>query len=181
MIIAHLSDLHLGFRAYGRMERPNGEGSTGGDIYISYSPDLIHWGRRKLLLEKGVRYWESCKLGPGAPPVKTEQGWLVIYHACREHMNGIMYNMGCMLLDLADPSRVIGKMRACLMWPEEDYEFLGNVPQVVFPSAALRVDDSDDLLIYYGAADSSMCLATASVTGLVERCLADGPWVPGQP
>lgn len=168
--------------AYVRMERPNGEGSTGGDIYISYSPDLIHWGRTKLLLQKGTRYWESCKIGPGAPPLKTEKGWLVLYHACRQHMNGIMYNAGCMLLDLKDPSRVIGKMRACLMWPTEEYEFRGNVPQVIFPTVALRCrEDADKLMVYYGAADSSICLATASVSALVERCLADGPWIPGQP
>lgn len=167
--------------SYVRLERPNGEGSTGGDIYISYSPDLIHWGRTGLLLEKGTRYWESFKLGPGAPPVKTDAGWLVIYHACRQHMNGIMYNAGCMLLDLKDPSKVIGKMRACLMWPIESYEFRGNVPQVVFPTAAIRRDGSDQLMIYYGAADSSICLATASVSALVDRCLSDGPWTPGKP
>jgi predicted GH43/DUF377 family glycosyl hydrolase len=166
---------------YVRLERPNGEGTTGGDIYISYSPDLVHWGRTKLLLQKGTRYWESCKIGPGAPPVKTEEGWLILYHGCRQHMNGIMYSAGCMLLDLKDPSRVIGKMRACLMWPTEDYEFRGNVPQVVFPTAAIRRPGSDELMIYYGAADSSICVATASVNALVERCLKDGPWVPGKP
>ena len=166
---------------YVRLERPNGEGSTGGDIYISYSPDLVYWGKTKLLLQKGTRYWESMKIGPGAPPVKTEAGWLVIYHGCREHMNGIMYNAGCMLLDLKDPSRVIGKMRACLMWPEEEYEFRGNVPQVVFPTAAIAGNRADELLVYYGAADSSICLARVKVSELVARCLQDGPWIPGQP
>lgn len=166
---------------YARLERPNGEGTTGGDIYLSYSPDLIFWGRTQLLLQKGTRYWESLKTGPGAPPLKTPQGWLVLYHACREHMNGIMYNAGVMLLDLADPGKVIGKMRACLLWPEMDYEFRGNVPQVVFPTAAIRGDSDDELLIYYGAADSSICLLKASVSALVERCLADGPYSPGQP
>ena len=166
---------------YARLERPNGEGTTGGDIYLSYSPELVFWGKTKLVLQKGTRYWESLKTGPGAPPIKTDQGWLVLYHACREHMNGIMYNAGVMLLDLADPSKVIGKMRACLMWPVEDYEFRGNVPQVVFPTAAVAGNSDDELWIYYGAADSSICLATASVSALVERCLADGPCLPGQP
>jgi len=166
---------------YARLERPNGEGTTGGDIYLSYSPDLLFWGKTQLVLQKGTRYWESLKLGPGAPPVKTDAGWLVIYHACREHMNGIMYNMGAMILDLEDPSKVIGKMRACLMWPEKDYEFRGNVPQVVFPTAAIPGRTGDELFIYYGAADSSICLATASISQLVERCLADGPCLPGQP
>ncbi len=165
---------------YARLERPNGEGSTGGDIYLSYSPDLRFWGRTELVLQKGTRYWESFKIGPGAPPVKTEQGWLVLYHGCRQHMNGIMYNAGAMLLDLKNPAKVIGKMRACLMWPEEDYEYRGNVPQVVFPTAAVMGDSSDELFVYYGAADSSICLATLSIEALVERCLTDGPCLPGQ-
>jgi predicted GH43/DUF377 family glycosyl hydrolase len=166
---------------YARLERPNGEGSTGGDIYLSYSPDLIYWGKTQLLLQKSTRYWESHKIGPGAPPVRTDAGWLVLYHGCRQHMNGIMYNAGAMLLDLKDPSKVIGKMRACLMWPEEEYEFRGNVPQVVFPAAAVAGNHADELFVYYGAADSSICLATVSISALVNRCLADGPCLPGQP
>jgi len=92
-----------------------------------------------------------------------------------------MYNAGVMLLDLANPAKVIGKMRACLMWPEEDYEFRGNVPQVVFPTAAVPGSSDDELLVYYGAADSSICLAKVSIAALVERCLGDGPCLPGQP
>jgi beta-1,2-mannobiose phosphorylase / 1,2-beta-oligomannan phosphorylase len=164
---------------YVRLERPNGEGSTGGDIYLSRSPDLIHWGRTELVLQKGVRYWESHKLGPGAPPVKTDAGWLVIYHACRQHMNGIMYNMGAMLLDLKNPAKVVGKLRTCLMWPTEPYEMLGNVPQVVFPTAAIPDAGRDELWIYYGAADSYICRATVGLSELVNACLADGPWEPG--
>jgi len=161
---------------YVRLERPNGEDFTdAGDIYISYSPDLIFWGRTKLLLEKGTRWWESHKIGPGAPPVKTDKGWLIIYHGCRQHMNGIMYSAGCMLLDIDDPSKIIGKMRECLMWPEKNYENCGNVPQVIFPTAAIQHGEPDELKIYYGAADSSMCLATASISELVDKCLKDGP------
>jgi predicted GH43/DUF377 family glycosyl hydrolase len=165
---------------YVRLERPNGENGLG-EIFISYSKDLVDWGRTKLLLQKGFRYWESHKIGPGAPPVKTDKGWLVIYHGCREHMNGIMYNAGCMLLDLKDPSKIIGKMKDCLFWPERDYETSGNVPQVVFPTAALIHPSKDELKIYYGAADTSICLATASLSFLVEKCLEDGPLVYPQP
>jgi len=161
---------------YVRLERPAGESSANaGDIYISYSPDLVFWGKTKLLLEKGTRWWESCKIGPGAPPVKTEKGWLIIYHGCREHMNGIMYSAGCMLLDIHDPSKIIGKMGETLIEPQELYEQIGNVPQVVFPTAAIPHGEPDELKIYYGAADSSMCLATASISELVDKCLVDGP------
>ena len=159
---------------YVRLERPNGENGLG-EMFISCSKDLVDWGRTKLLLQKGFRYWESHKIGPGAPPVKTDKGWLVIYHGCRQHMNGIMYNAGCMLLELEDPTKIIGKMKECLLWPDRDYENCGNVPQVVFPTAALIHGAPDELKIYYGAADTCMCLATASVSFLVEKCLEDGP------
>lgn len=158
---------------YVRLERPNI--NDAGDIYISYSPDLIHWGRTRLLLERNTRYWESAKIGPGAPPIKTDKGWLCIYHGCRESMNGFAYHAGAMLLDLADPARIIGKLRDCLMWPQEDYERVGNVNNVVFPTAALVHGAPDELKIYYGAADTCIGLATASVSELVEACLADGP------
>lgn len=165
--------------AYARLERPNGEGNIGGDIYVSYSPDLFHWGRTELVLQKGTRYWESKKIGAGAPPIKTPHGWLCLYHGCRHHMNGIMYNMGAMLLDLENPAKVVGKMRACLMEPQTDYEYRGNVPQVVFPTAVVQGNSDDELFVYYGAADTHICLATASLSALLERCLADGPCVPG--
>ncbi|MEN8250802.1 MAG: glycoside hydrolase family 130 protein [Bacteroidota bacterium] len=161
---------------YARLERPAGESGIG-DIYISYSPDLRFWGDTQLLLEKGTRYWESKKIGPGAPPVKTEKGWLIIYHGCREHMNGIMYNAGAMLLDLEDPRKIIGKMREYLMIPETDYENIGNVPQVLFPTAAIPHGEKDELKIYYGAADTCIGLARANIPELVDKCLADGPLV----
>jgi predicted GH43/DUF377 family glycosyl hydrolase len=157
---------------YVRLERPMGEGTTGGDIYISYSPDLVFWGRTKLLLEKNTRYWESAKIGTGAPPVKTDEGWLIIYHACRQGMNGYIYQMGCLLLDLEDPSRIRGKMDEVLMSPEEYYERVGIVGNVIFPTAALRFGlDPDKLWIYYGAADTCIGLAFASVSQLVQACL----------
>ncbi len=159
--------------AYVRLERPNV--NDAGDIYISYSPDLIHWGRTRLVLERNTRYWESAKIGPGAPPVKTERGWLIIYHGCRQSMNGYSYHAGCMLLDLADPSRIVGKIRDSIIDPETLYERVGNVSNVVFPTAALAHGGPDDLKIYYGAADTAIALATASIAALVEACLRDGP------
>ena len=158
---------------YARLERPMGEGGIG-DIYISYSPDLMFWGKTKLVLEKNHRYWSSEKIGAGAPPVRTEEGWLVIYHACRKSMNGIVYNMGCMLLDLENPSVIRGIMNDCLMTPEFSYERVGMVSNVIFPTAALRREGSDELNIYYGAADTCIGLVRANVNVLVERCIKDG-------
>lgn len=157
---------------YVRLERPMGEGGIG-DIYISYSPDLIHWGRTKLLLERNSRYWESAKIGAGTPPVRTDEGWLVIYHACRLGMNGYTYQMGCMLLDLEDPSLIRGKMNEPVLSPEEYYERVGLVTNVTFPTAALRHGGPDELKVYYGAADTCIGLATGSVSELIALCLAN--------
>lgn len=158
---------------YVRLERPNI--NDAGDIYMSSSPDLIHWGRARLVLERNTRYWESAKIGPGTPPVKTDKGWLVIYHGCRQSMNGFAYHAGCMLLDLENPGRIIGKLRDCLMWPRELYECVGNVNNVVFPTAALVHGEPDELKIYYGAADTCIGLATGKVSELIDACLEDGP------
>ena len=162
---------------YVRLERPMGDSPSVGDIYISYSPDLMFWGKSKLLLEKNTRYWESAKIGTGAPPLKTDEGWLVIYHACRLGMNGYIYQMGCMLLDLDDPSRIRGKMNECLFSPREYYECVGVVGNVVFPTAALRHGGPDELKVYYGAADTCVALATGSISRLVQMCL-DSPVEP---
>lgn len=160
--------------AYARLERPN-VGETG-DIYISYSPDLIHWGRTELLLEKGSRYWESAKIGAGAPPLRTPRGWLVLYHSARKGMNGYSYQMGALLLDLADPRKILGKLKRPLLAPEEPYERVGLVGNVVFPTGVVAHGGSGELKIYYGAADTCMCLATADQEAIVDACLADGPW-----
>lgn len=159
---------------YVRLERPMLEGGSG-DIYISYSPDLKYWGGTELVLERGTRYWESAKIGPGAPPVKTAHGWLVIYHGVRRSVNGDSYQAGCMLLDLKDPRKVIGKLRKPILDPRESYERVGNVNNVIFPTAALLHGAPGELKIYYGAADTVMALATADADSLARACLEDGP------
>ena len=153
---------------YARLERPNVDDA--GDIYLSYSPDLIHWGQSRLVLERNHRYWASAKVGPGAPPIRTEAGWLCIYHGARKGMNGYSYQAGAMLLDLDDPTRVVGNMAEALLSPEMDYERIGITPNVVFPTAAIQ-GDSEELLIYYGAADTSMALAYTSLPCILRGCL----------
>ena len=164
---------------YARLERPNV--ADAGDIYISYSPDLVHWGRTELLLERNDRYWSSAKVGPGAPPIRTDEGWLVLYHGARKGMNGYTYHAGCMLLDIHDPRRIRGKLSAPVLSPETAYERTGITPNVTFPVAAILQDDGDSLFVYYGAADTSMCLGTISLNELVQACLDGGGAVPRPP
>jgi beta-1,4-mannooligosaccharide/beta-1,4-mannosyl-N-acetylglucosamine phosphorylase len=155
---------------YLRLERPNvGEA---GDIYLSESPDLIHWGRAELVLEKGFRYWASAKVGPAAPPIETDEGWLVLFHAARKSMNGYFYSAGCMLLDPEDPTKVIGRMNSTLMMPEEPYEQNGLCPNVVFPTGVVNPGGEDGLMIYYGGGDRTMNLAFASKSLLIAACQA---------
>lgn len=157
---------------YVRLERPHGLASEG-DIYISFSPDLIHWGRHQLLYPRNYRRWESVKVGAGAPPIKTEAGWLAVYHAARGGCSGHTYSAGCMLLDLEDPTKIIGKMDEYLFQAEAPYELTGLTSHVVFPTGLVRHGEGDELKIYYGAADWSIALATARESDLVEACLSN--------
>ncbi|SFP97032.1 glycoside hydrolase family 130 protein [Caldicoprobacter faecalis] len=169
---------------YMRLERPFPVYGRGGkdrfDIWISDSPDLVYWGNSKLLLGVENVPYANDKIGPGAPPVKTPEGWLVIFHAVdidpNRGKNGWepfwkkRYCAGIMLLDLEDPSKVIGVYKEPLMAPEADYEVEGGFRNhVIFPGGMILEDDGE-VKIYYGAADTVECLATAYVDDLIRLC-----------
>jgi beta-1,2-mannobiose phosphorylase / 1,2-beta-oligomannan phosphorylase len=154
---------------YVRLDRPSGIGQKG-SIWLSSSPDLVHWGNSEPVLSKGSFWqWEGGKQGPGVPPIKTEHGWLIIYHAL--HGGYFGYYLGCALLDLDNPHKVIGKSRAPILAPREEYERNGAVPNVVFSCGAILEENGDDLKIYYAGADTVICLANASLNELVQLCL----------
>lgn len=168
-----------------RLERPFPVYSRGGadrfDIWISQSPDMEFWGRSKLLAAVEDFPFANDKIGPGAPPIRTDRGWLVVGHAVdidpSRGKNGWeaawkkRYCATVMLLDLQDPTRVIGIYRDPLMAPEADYETTeGFRTNVIFPTGF--VDEGDGTCkIYYGAADTVIALATASIDDLVGLCL----------
>jgi len=158
---------------YARLDRPSivtGKCDARGDIWISYSPDLLHWGDPRPVMQPRQEGWDNKKIGAGAPPIKTEQGWLEIYHGVRETASGALYRLGVVLLDLEDPSRVIGRAAEAILSPAAAQDFLGNVMNVVFTCGAILEEDGE-IKIYYGAADQVMCLATASVADLIALCL----------
>jgi len=138
-------------------------------IWIAYSDDLKTWdygkGSAGLLMtaREGVA-WEEAKVGGGPPPVKTKDGWLMIYHGVDEKY---VYRVGAALLDLNDPKKVIGRTRDFLMEPEMDWEIVGVIPNVVFPTAALSLDGKE-LLVYYGGADRVVGLATADLDRILD-------------
>ena len=149
------------------LHRPqNVDGS--GDIWIASSPDLIHWGNCRIVAER-EQYWEHEKIGPAAPPIKTDEGWLTAYHGVFPTCNGINYGAGVMLLDLEQPWRVVGRSKDPILFVQETYEMIGQVPNVVFPGALIPEPDGH-VKIYYGAADYVQCLATAQLADLIAMC-----------
>ncbi|MHB1356954.1 MAG: glycoside hydrolase family 130 protein [Anaerolineae bacterium] len=169
---------------YVRLERPFPVYSRGGerfDIWFSDSPDLRYWGNSQLVLGVEQVPFANTKLGPAAPPLKTPKGWLTTFHAVdtdpSRGKNGWepawrkRYTVGLMLLDLENPARVIGLSREPLLVPEAPYETAGGFRNnAVFPCGAILEDDGE-VKLYYGAADTVMCLATAQVDELLALCL----------
>ncbi|MFA6962302.1 MAG: glycoside hydrolase family 130 protein [Opitutaceae bacterium] len=154
---------------YWKLDRPGGGDGGNGDIWISSSPDLIHWGHFQPLLAAGYRYWNSQKIGP-TPPVWTPEGWLDIMHGVFTPAGGTYYYVGAILLDLEQPWKIIGKTNSWILAPREPYERNGNCDNTVFPCGALGDWDKDELRLYYGATDDKICLATGSMRELVEAC-----------
>jgi beta-1,4-mannooligosaccharide/beta-1,4-mannosyl-N-acetylglucosamine phosphorylase len=149
------------------------------DMWYSDSPDCRYWGNTQLVLGSEQVPWTNAKIGPGAPPVKTPEGWLTVFHAVtidtsRElpawHPNWFKtYTIGLMLLDLERPWVVKGMCKEPLMIPEDKYEIEGFRSHVLFPGG-LILEDNGEVKIYYGAADTVECLATAHVDDLLALC-----------
>jgi predicted GH43/DUF377 family glycosyl hydrolase len=156
---------------YARLDRPFGK--EVGSIWISYSPDLIHWGKSEIVLSPRARFWDSFRIGASVPPIRTDRGWLEIYHGVKMTSAGPIYRVGTVMLDLENPAKVIARSLAPVLSPREDYERIGDVGNVAFASGAI-VEPNGEVKLYYGAADTSICVATASLEELVEACF--NPW-----
>jgi predicted GH43/DUF377 family glycosyl hydrolase len=154
---------------YARLDRPHSEISPW-SVWISYSPDLRFWGESKLIMKPLQYHWDEMKIGPGAPPIKTEKGWLNIYHGVFPTMDGSVYRLGVALHDLKDPSIITAVGDEWILQPEELYEITGYVHNVVFSCAAVPEPDGS-VKIYWGGADKVMCVGTAMIEDLVNHCL----------
>ena len=152
---------------YARIDRPQNM-SENGNMWISYSPDLEFWGR-SLPLMYDVPGWGKIKTGAGAIPIKTDEGWLLIYHGVGFTCSANNYYLSAMLLDLNDPSKVIAAPASFILAAERDYECMGQTPNVVFTGGAIEMPDGT-LNVYYGGADTCMCVAQTTVKELVEFC-----------
>jgi predicted GH43/DUF377 family glycosyl hydrolase len=149
--------------------------SYGAQMWLSYSPDLRYWGDHRVILEaRHGAWWDANKIGLSTPPIETEQGWLVFYHGVKQTCAGCLYRVGVALFDIEDPSRCLRRGDEWIFGPEEPYERLGDVGYVVFPCGATLAPDGDTLRLYYGAADSSIALATGSVKNILAWLFAHG-------
>lgn len=155
---------------YARLDRPNVGAGDAGDIWISFSPDLRYWGDHRCVITKGDFHWTYHKIGPGAVPIRTPEGWLVIFHGVRTQCaSHYVYQLGAFLTDLNDPGKVIAKSERAILIPEEPYELIGQTPSVVFTNAAIPEDDGT-VKIYYGAADAVQCVGIAKMQDLLDAC-----------
>ncbi|AOP33799.1 glycosidase [Leptospira tipperaryensis] len=149
------------------IHRPAGQ--RGSHIWISYSSDLRHWGEHTLMMEAKLGgWWDANKIGLSPPPIETKEGWLMIYHGVRQNASGVLYRIGLALFDLNSPELCLKRGQEWIFGPEESYELIGDVDNVVFPCGTTLLPDGDTIHLYYGAADTSIALATGSLKELLE-------------
>jgi len=153
---------------YVRFDRPIGNGI--GSMWISYSKNLLDWGKSEILMSPRPRFWDSYRIGASVPPIKTKHGWLEIYHGVRMTSSGPIYRIGTVMLDLDDPTKIINRCEESILSPREDYERIGDVGNVVFACGAI-LEDNGELKVYYGGADTHLCVATTNFEELIDFSL----------
>ena len=152
---------------YHLFSRPCDKGHTPyGDIFVSQSPDLTFWGKHRFVISP-VNNWEMTKVGAGPTPIETDEGWLCFYHGVITSCNGFTYSMGAMIVDRDEPWKVLHRADSYLLSPQTDYEFTGDVPNVVFPCAALADSETGRIAVYYGGADTVVALAFTTIDEVV--------------
>lgn len=146
------------------LHRPTSKEIGGNYIWLAESLDGIHWGNHRCILKSRPHYWDSARVGAGAAPIKTAQGWLEIYHGANHQHR---YCLGAVLLDLKNPAKVLARTEDPIMEPLESYELSGFFGSVVFTNGHLVNDD--ELTIYYGAADEFICGAKFSIVKIMRE------------
>jgi len=155
---------------YFLFSRPSDTGHTPfGNIFISESPDMIHWGHHRFVMGNGGQgWWQGTKIGAGPTPIETKEGWLLFYHGVSGTCNGFVYSIGASIHDINDPAKVLYRTCDYLLTPEKSYETTGFVPNVAFPCACLTDATTGRIAIYYGAADTYTAIAFCQVDELLD-------------
>jgi beta-1,4-mannooligosaccharide/beta-1,4-mannosyl-N-acetylglucosamine phosphorylase len=156
---------------YAMLSRPSDNGHTPfGDVFYSESPDLCFWGKHRHVMSPAPfedSAWQSMKIGAGPIPIETSEGWLLIYHGVLLSCNGYVYSMGAALLDLEEPWKVKFRSGPYLLSPQQTYECVGDVQNVVFPCAALHDPATRRIALYYGCADTVTGLAFGYIDEII--------------
>ena len=155
---------------YYKIDRPYT--AVTGEMWISASYDLVHWGEFKPLLAPNYRFWNATKIGP-TPPIKTSKGWLEIMHGAFTPAGGRTYYLGAILLDLEEPWKIIGKTNSYILAPETPEEQHGNSDNTVFVCGAIADEATDELTIYYGGCDKYICMAQGSLSEMIDACIRE--------
>ena len=162
---------------YCRLDRPFGGGeSSPCDMWMSFSPDLIHWGGSRNVMNSRRGHWDGLKIGAGAPPIRIKEGWLEIYHGVSSTCSGSIYCLYAAILDYKEPWKVIARSKSPVFFPETPYERSGRVTNVVFTCNAI-VEPDNSVKIYYGAADTCIGLAEAKLDDLIDACSSKNKFV----
>jgi predicted GH43/DUF377 family glycosyl hydrolase len=142
--------------------------TLGTHMWVSYSPDLTHWGGHKVILDaRRGGWWDANRIGLCSPPIETAKGWLVIYHGVRQTASGSIYRLGLALFDLEKLEVCLQRGSSWIFGPEAPYERGGDVKDVVFPCGQTIDADGDTIHLYYGAGDTSIAMATGSIRRLL--------------
>ena len=141
-------------------------------MWISFSPDLKHWGDHRPLIKTRHAYWDGQRVGLACQPIETPQGWLLFYHGVRNTAAGAIYRVGLALLDLNSPWKVLRRGDEWVLGPNALYERIGDVSDVVFPNGAIVQKETDQIHLYYGAADSTVAVATAKMSDCVDYIMS---------
>ncbi|MHC4792275.1 MAG: glycoside hydrolase family 130 protein, partial [Planctomycetota bacterium] len=141
-------------------------------MWISFSPDLKHWGDHRPLIKTRVAYWDCHRVGLACQPIETPQGWLLFYHGVRATSAGGIYRVGMALLDLNAPWKVLRRSDEWVLGPRAQYERVGDVGDVVFPTGAIVHKETNKLHLYYGAADCTIAVATANLSDVIDYIMS---------
>ncbi len=151
-----------------RLDRPR----EGGNMWISYSKDLIKWGRSEVSISpRGDGYWDAHRIGCAVPPIETDKGWLIVYYGEKDTSAGPIFRMGTIIVEKKNITKVIGRSRTPILSPREYYERVGDSNNMVFSCGAIVDEAKDELMLYYGGASMGINLGTAHISEVVEECL----------
>lgn len=150
---------------FARLERP----WEGGSIWISYSEDLVYWGESQFVMGPRGGYWDLNRVGAATPPMRIDQGWFFLYYGIKETSAGPLFRLGAAILDHENPRKVAGRTNVPILSPRTPLERLGDVPNLVFSCGAL-IEPNNEVKVYYGAANSCICLGVTSVEEIVRAC-----------